>query len=366
MTPEFLHPELVRFAFVLGVVISIKFYDERHLTTGGIAVPAYLGFAVFFPLLAPLVIVIALLTFVLVHLILPRFMILSAAAKFSLLVVVSSGFHLLLDAFYISAVPMDDNEALLRGLGYVVPGLIAHDFSRHGVQMTLRNVFLTSVIVALVIAGLAFIAPEFGRFYPSENYSLYPVTLQAMPMLVFLSLIAWVGLTRFCNYRCGGFLGGAFMTLLILQPMELAVFAVTALVTIWVVKYWVEPYTILFGRRKFAAHILVGAILSWLIFIFRETVLVSYTISTVTPSLAVVGVLLTGLLASDLERVGVYRTGIGVLGSVSFTLVGTLLVVEALTYGIGGYVLPLVIVVLGLLLIATLVMRLQLHNQNTN
>lgn len=366
MTPEFLHPELVRFAFVLGVVISIKFYDERHLTTGGIAAPAYLGFAVFFPLLAPLVLVIALMTFFVVHIILPRFIILSASAKFSLLVVVSSGFHLLLDAFYVGAVPMDDNEALLRGLGYVIPGLIAHDFSRHGVQMTLRNVLMTSALVAAVIAILSFFAPEFGRFYPSRDYALYPVTLQAMPMLVFLSLIAWVGLTRFCNYRCGGFLGGAFMTLLILQPMELIVFALTALATILTVKYWVEPYTILFGRRKFAAHILVGAILSWLIFIFRETVLVSYTISTVTPSLAVVGVLLTGLLASDLERVGVYRTGIGVLGSMSFTLAGTLLVVEVLTYGTDGYVLPLLIVMLAMLLVATIVMRMQFNRQQSN
>lgn len=366
MTPEFLHPELVRFAFVLGVVISIKFYDERHLTTGGIAVPAYLGFAVFFPLLAPLVIVIALITFAVVHVILPRFLILSAAAKFSLLVVVSSGIHLILDALFLGAVSMDDNEALLRGLGYVVPGLIAHDFSRHGIQMTLRNVLMTSVIVATAIAVLSYLAPEFGRFYPSKDYALYPVTLQAMPMLVFLSLIAWVGLTRFCHFRCGGFLGGAFMTLLILQPMELAVFAVTAAATILTVKYGVEPYTILFGRRKFAAHILVGAILSWMVFIVREAVFLSYTISTVTPSLAVVGVLLTGLLASDLERVGIYRTGIGVLGSVAFTLAGTLLVVEALTYGLGGYVLPLFVLVLVMLLAATILIRMQYNRQQLN
>jgi hypothetical protein len=144
-------------------------------------------------------------------------------------------------------------------------------------------------------------------------------------------------------------LGGAFLTLLILQPEELLFFAVSALVTIGIVKYLIEPHSILFGRRKFAAHILVGAVLSWIIFIVRESVFSSYTISTVTPSLAVVGVLLTGLLASDIERGGLGKTAVGIIGSVSFTLVGTLCVVDLNYYGVSEVIVPMLLILVAVI-----------------
>lgn len=357
MTAEFLHPDLVRFAFILGVAVSITFYDHRHLTTGGIAVPAYLSFSIFIPLLAPLIFTIALLTFFVVHIVMPRIFILSASAKFSFQIIVSSAFHLALDIAYFGAVAADDNEALLRGLGYVVPGLISHDFSRHGIATSTKNILLTSSLVAVVLFAIVHLMPDLGRFYPSQGFSLYPVSLQATPLLVLLSLIAWVGLTRFCDFRCGGFLGGAFLTLLILQPEELLFFAIAALVTIGIVKYLIEPHTILFGRRKFAAHILVGGVLSWIIFIVRESVFASYTISTVTPSLAVVGVLLTGLLASDIERVGIGRTAIGIMGSVAFTLIGTLCVVDILFHGVSSYTVPMLLALVAMVSITVFGVR---------
>lgn len=357
MTAEFLHPDLVRFAFVFGVVVSITFYDQRHLTTGGIAVPAYLGFTVFIPLLAPLIFIIALLTYVIVHVLLPRFVIQSASAKFSTQIIVSAAFHLAIDATFLGTVPTDDNVVLLRGLGYVIPGLISHDFSRHGIAASTKNILWTSGLVAAALFAVVWLMPDLGRYYPSREYGLYPIPLLAMPLLVFLSLIAWVALTRFGEFRCGGFLGGAFMTLLVLQPEELAFFAVAGLATVGIVKYLVDPHAILFGRRKFAAHVLVGAVLSWLVFMIRESVFESYTISTVTPSLAVVGVLLTGLLASDVDRVGFRRTATGVIGSVGFTIVGTLLVVDVIAYGVSAHSIALLFVLLAMVSASILTLR---------
>lgn len=343
MGAEYFHPELIRFAFVIGVGVSILFYDQRYLTTGGIAVPAYLSFTIFFPFLAPLVFAIALATYLIVHVLVPKLIILSAGAKFSLLVLVSSSFHLFLDAALLGFSTSGEEFTLLRGIGYIVPGLIAHDFSRHGIGKTAWNIALTSLIVAFALLIAVSLLPDLSRFYPSRGVGVYPVDLRLLPLVVFLSLIAWMGLSRFRNYRCGGFLGGAFLSLLVLQPMELAMFVLTAGVTVLVVRFFIEPHAIIFGRRKFAAHLLVGACLAWAFNDLREWVLGDTTLSVLTPSLSVISVLLTGLMASDFDRVGVTRTAAGMIISVIFTLSGTLLVAELLTHQRAEIALPFMV-----------------------
>ena len=42
--------EVVRLAFVAGVVVSLAFYQRTHLTTGSIVVPGYVGLFLFLPL----------------------------------------------------------------------------------------------------------------------------------------------------------------------------------------------------------------------------------------------------------------------------------------------------------------------------
>ncbi len=354
MSLEFLHPELIRFAFVMGICVSILFYDSRHLTTGGIAVPAYLSLTIFYPYLAPVVFAVALFSFTLVHVLAGRFFILPARLKFSLLVIIASACHLVLDLFLQADAAFDENAALLRGIGYVVPGLIAHDFSRHGIAATSRNILLTSAIVAAALFLVASLMPVYGRVHESAVVPLYPVDLRLLPLLVFLSLIGWYGLTRVGRLRCGGVLGGAFMTLLVLQPVELLLAALTAAATILVVRYLVEPCTITFGRRRFAAHLIVGACLSWALSAVREACFGGATIATVTPSLAVVGVLLAGLLASDAARVGLVRTAAGIAGCVGFTLSGVLFVTELLQYGIGMMSVPFLIACILLAFVARL------------
>ena len=46
-----LSTEVVRFAFVLGVAVSMLMYERRHLTTGSIVVPGYIASFIVFPLI---------------------------------------------------------------------------------------------------------------------------------------------------------------------------------------------------------------------------------------------------------------------------------------------------------------------------
>lgn len=139
------------------------------------------------------------------------------------------------------------------------------------------------------------------------------------------------------------------MTLLIGQPNELLIFAVLAMVTIGLTKTVLEPTMILFGRRKFAAVLLLGACLFWGVHWVRELWLGGYTIAVVTPSLVILGVLLTGLLVSDIDRVGLSRTLLGLAANLAFTLTGTLLVAElVLLGGRGAVTLPLGLALAGM------------------
>lgn len=94
---------------------------------------------------------------------------------------------------------------LLRGIGYIVPGLIAHDFGRHGIASSLRTIGLSSAIVAIVLFIAVWLAPEVGRMYRSPVEDAFPIHLDWTPVIVVLSMIAWFLLTRVSDLRCGGF-----------------------------------------------------------------------------------------------------------------------------------------------------------------
>lgn len=326
MQLEFFHPELTRFAFVIGIIVGILFYDRRYQLVGGIAVPAYLSFTLFLPIIAPAVVAVALATYLLTFWALPYLTRLSPAANFGALVLTSATLHLILDISLLQLGYVDPSSQLLRGIGYVVPGLIAHDFNRQGIRQTLRNMTLSTLIVMLVLLLIAYLLPTHGRTYYSIDIELYTIDLTMMPLLIFLSVVAWIGVSRYQNLRCGGFLGAGFVSLLILKPIELLVFFIVAITTLIIVRVLLLPRAILFGRRRFAAHILTGACLSWLVFRFLELVWDSPTLAVTTPSLTIVSVLLPGLLAHDFDRVGVGRTIAGVSLSVVFILSGTLLI----------------------------------------
>jgi poly-gamma-glutamate biosynthesis protein PgsC/CapC len=329
---QYYHPELVRMAFVLGIVVSILFYERRHLTTGGIAVPGYLGFVIFQPLIVPAIFAASWLTYMIIHKGLTRVMLVPDAAKFSLAILTSSALHFIADFSLVASGAVLESSPLLRGIGYVVPGLIAHDFARHGIRQTSYNIGVCTALVASVLAAAVFAMPELGRLQTSPIKDVFPITLGYLPLLIFVSLIAWIGVVRVHGLRCGGFLGGAYLTLLVLQPYELARFVIAALMTLAIVRWILAPGMILFGRRAFAAHMLVGAMISWGMFRISELYLEGDTISVATPSLAVLGVLLTGLISHDMDKAGVTRTLFGAFLSVAYTLCGTLLLLEAVTY----------------------------------
>ena len=132
--------ELVRFAFILGVIISIFAYDRLHLTTGSVIVPGYIGVFILQPVTIASTFATALLVFAIVYHVLPRYTLIYGRSRFFALIPFSILFQIALLSISSEAEDLWQKTPFLAGIGYIVPALIAHDMGRQGVSDTIANV----------------------------------------------------------------------------------------------------------------------------------------------------------------------------------------------------------------------------------
>ncbi len=115
-------PEVVRVALVVGVVVSIVFYERLHLTTGGAIVPAYLVLFLPQPLFVAVTLVIGYLTYLIVNRVIARRFILYGRRKFEVELLVGltllTGFTLL----GLQLQVLDPTLLALVGVGFLIPG----------------------------------------------------------------------------------------------------------------------------------------------------------------------------------------------------------------------------------------------------
>ncbi len=156
---EFLSADLVRLAFVFGMVLSVFLYEKSHLTTGSIVVPGFLGIHFLEPQFIFGLILNSWICFLIVHRFAPRFFLMSARCKFHSLIVTS----VLVQIAWSQLAAVEYGFIAVAGssmseLGYVIPGLIAHDMSRNGALKTAANTLFVSYLVgALTFVLISFL-----------------------------------------------------------------------------------------------------------------------------------------------------------------------------------------------------------------
>lgn len=318
--------ELVRFAFILGVIVSIFAYDRLHLTTGSVIVPGYIGVFILQPVTIASTFANALLVFAIVYHVLPRYTLIYGRSRFFALIPFSILFQIALLSISSEAEDLWQKTPFLAGIGYIVPALIAHDMGRQGVSDTVANVLGTGLLVALIVLGVAAIFPAVLLETEQPIYASLAFDLKWMPFAVLFSAMASSALTQTYGFRAGGFVGGAYVSLISGNILQLLYIGLIALATYVVVVRVLMKTMILFGRRKFATMLLVGSLMAWGSLLFGELVLGREELAF--SSLPLTGVVLAGLLANDVERVGPLRLLQGLALSVSFTLSATLLLAE--------------------------------------
>ena len=124
--------DVVRVTLVVGVVLSMIVYERTHLTTGGAIVPAYLALSLVRPLAVVVTIGFGYLTHLVVTKVVAPRRIIYGRRRFEVEVLVGVALILIGTAVAARAGTLDPHLAALSGIGFLVPGIIAHDMAGSG------------------------------------------------------------------------------------------------------------------------------------------------------------------------------------------------------------------------------------------
>ena len=326
MSREYLYQaEVVRVVLVVGVMVSVLFYEKVQLTTGGAIVPAYLALALPAPLLVITTLVAGWLTWLVVHVWLPRRRILYGRRKFEVEMLV--GLALIMIGTLIASRVGEWQPVLfgLTGIGYLVPGIICHDMGRQGPRKTVLAIAATTGIIAVLVMLLSGVLRLLDRNPDDTRLELtgalgYPrqLVILAAAASVVLGMLIYARL----GLRSGGFITGAYLALVAPRWPDLLFAGACALVTWLIVVRGLMPRLLLFGRRKLATMIMVSGIVTWA----AELLVRSASHDRYVPwrGLTIVTLMAPALIANDAQRQGWERTlwgvalcGTGVLASMN-------------------------------------------------
>lgn len=130
----------------IGIAVSLLLLELTGLSAGGIVTPAYVALVLDDPRALGLLAAVTALTWASVAL-LARWLFLFGSRRFSVTVLIgatlSTGAHVLLSG----GVGQPDEVVLF---GFVVPGLIAHQFARQGIVPSLAMIAIAAPIVRVL------------------------------------------------------------------------------------------------------------------------------------------------------------------------------------------------------------------------
>ena len=362
MSPaELLAPDLVRMAFVLGMVLSVLLYEKSHLTTGSIVVPGFLGVLIFEPLVMMVTIFNAVVCYWVVHQIAPRFFLIPAKVKFYALVITSVLIQLLLGIVANQASAFAENASLLSGLGFVIPGLIAHDMARNGVLKTASNTLAVSVIVGGILFFWIFLFPN--STLNAGDFARLPFSFELALMLA-ISTIGSVLLKLNSSIRSAGFVTAAYLVFFSPSPLVLVALFFAATATYLVCCNLLIPSMIIFGRRKFALMLMVGSIVMWGVLLLLKWAGIPLAIAD-HPLYAGILILVPGLIANEVQRTSVLQVSSGLGLMTAWIFAFGRLYHELQTFVRPSVVLPLSLCLIGILLLMLCLKSLPFANPSS-
>ena len=142
-------------ALIVGVLISLVYVEKTGLLPAGLIVPGYLALVLIEFRLLAVIFAVAGITYLFVTQVLARFIVIYGRRRFAAMLTVGILLKLVADAVF----PIVPFEALeLRGLGVIVPGIIANAFHRQGVLPTVITTLLLSAATFIVVFGYVYLA----------------------------------------------------------------------------------------------------------------------------------------------------------------------------------------------------------------
>ena len=131
---------------IFGVLASIIFHEFTAISPGGIIVPGYIALLLDEPWRVALTIGLSLLTWGVVRL-LAEHVILFGKRRFAVFIIVS---FLLRWAFGLVSAESELPVSAALVIGYLVPGILAHEIDKQGLVKTLSSMLLVAFALKLV------------------------------------------------------------------------------------------------------------------------------------------------------------------------------------------------------------------------
>ncbi len=334
MHEYYFRPEVARTALVVGVVVSILFYERVQLTTGGAIVPAYLTMFLPTPIHVLTTLGVAYGTYLIVNKVIIKRWMIYGRRKFEVEILVGLA---LLSITTVTALLLGSwNSTLygLTGVGMLIPGVLAHDMFRQRPHKTILAVAATTAIVAVIVflfASLLEISPLAETPLPRVGAETgYPQQLLLLAAVA--SVIAGLLTFSYLGLRSGGFISAAYLALFVARPWDLVWGAGIAVLTWLVVTRLVMPNLLVFGRRKLSAMILVGSLLAWT----AEAIVAEATNGAFQPwkGFVLMSLMIPALVANDAQRQGLEKTLWGA-GITTLGVYGVMNVLDAALIAVG-------------------------------
>jgi gamma-polyglutamate biosynthesis protein CapC len=138
-------------SLVVGVILSLLYAERTGVIPAGMVVPGYLALVLDQMLFMGAIFIISFLTYVVVHFGISKVLILYGRRRFVAMLGIGVVLKLVFDAFY-PAMPFEVYE--FRGIGVIVPGLIANSIARQGVPHTVISTLLLSGLTFLIVFAI--------------------------------------------------------------------------------------------------------------------------------------------------------------------------------------------------------------------
>jgi len=318
-----LDTELVRIAILLGVVVSMLFYSKYGMTTGGAIIPGYFALFVTQPTYIMVTLLMAITTYWIVQKQLrPRFM-LWGRRLFEAEILVALVLQCIWMAGLFLITPTVPQVTFLYGIGFLLPGITAHDMGRQGVRTTIWAALICALVVFGCVTLLAALRNILGLsvngmelvYYAQALRYAYPVDWLLVGIII--SVFTSIALLHFRFFhagmlvdspRTGGFVTAGYLALFVNRPLDMLFILVCSGLTYVIVTQFLMQQAILFGRSKMAVMFLTAMLVTWLLEILIASSGYGYLpwagFNAITPTIA-------ALLANDSQRQGVSKTLLG-------------------------------------------------------
>ncbi len=132
--------------FLIGLIVGFLFYEFVGISPGGVVAPAYFALFIFQPEKILVTLVLSLIIFYIMKFLSSR-LILFGRRKLLIALVLGFLLKLAID-FLIQPLPVIKID--LQSIGYIIPGLIAHEMSRQKVFPTIFSIAIVTLITYLI------------------------------------------------------------------------------------------------------------------------------------------------------------------------------------------------------------------------